>query len=366
MREEWADDTRANGAPTGFLAEIDRPALVALLALAADAAGADTMTLCVSGHGLRWRRPPPCAADSGTLEFIPCNRAEGAGASAPAPSGAPCPCGHAIPLRSGQSGIEAFLCPGVAPRAGRHRWRLCALALQASALISLHGELKQQSVLSGESDHRVKNALQSVASYLHLHEMRADDTDTRDVLAAAGRHVHAIALIHDALSRTGPTPTIRIDRYMERLAGLLNTLMPDDVTLNVGFPSVTVAPDVATGIAMIANEFVTNSAKHAFPPGRRGSVTIKGDADGITLRRVTMMDDGIGADRTGAGSGLGGKIIDAAARKLGCQIDHTPDINGGCRLVLTFFGSNEPETTARDCRPCDTESLYGLALPPQP
>jgi hypothetical protein len=85
--------------------------------------------------------------------------------------------------------------------------------------------------------------------------------------------------------------------------------------------------DRAISIGLIVNELVTNAVKYGFPGEAKGTVM-------VTLKRVpgelrlTVADDRQGLDPQRADSGLGGRLVDGFAEKLGGQVDRKSDSQG--------------------------------------
>ena len=75
------------------------------------------------------------------------------------------------------------------------------------------------------------------------------------------------------------------------------------------------------------NELVTNAVKYGFPGEAEGTVM-------VTLKRVpgelrlTVADNGQGLDPRRADSGLGRKLVDGFAQKLGGQVERKSDSQG--------------------------------------
>lgn len=331
--EDHAADAETGGLPDA----LDRSAVGALLTLAAEATGADAAAIYAGGRCLGLRTGPSTQTPE-DLETTACpggcrpqrvdtRRVRGTTRSA---------FSHVLPLRIDGAPLCACLClSGAAPaRAGAGT--LEALIAEASAHLSLHLGRAREAVLAAEADHRIKNALQSVASYLRLQEAHTGDADARRALAAAGRHVRTIALIHDEIGRAGGAETVRLDHTMERLAALFDALTPEPVTLAVNLPPLILPRESAALVAIIANEFVTNAAKHALRPG--GSVTVRITSalppDGRL--ELTMTDDGPGFPPGKGSGGLGLRIVETAAAKLGASLAIGPGADGGCRLILSF------------------------------
>ena len=95
--------------------------------------------------------------------------------------------------------------------------------------------------------------------------------------------------------------------------------------------------DDAIPIALFLVEAVTNATKYAFGDEKGGEISIdlKHEASGnVTL---TVSDDGVGFDSTGAArKGLGSKLMSAFSRQLGAEltIDSAPGEGTNIRLHM--------------------------------
>jgi two-component sensor histidine kinase len=79
------------------------------------------------------------------------------------------------------------------------------------------------------------------------------------------------------------------------LDNLIVTLRSDSISFkkNIDVPQMQIAADKATLISLVLNEILTNSAKHAFPDGRKGEIRIDISRDGRSLG-LTVSDNGVG------------------------------------------------------------------------
>jgi two-component sensor histidine kinase len=82
------------------------------------------------------------------------------------------------------------------------------------------------------------------------------------------------------------------------------------------------SPDAATSVALLVNELISNAYKHAYPPGRGGTIRIRlnNEEDGLAV--LTITDDGLGMV-SGPRTGSGLNIAQALARKLGGELQIT-------------------------------------------
>ncbi len=183
-----------------------------------------------------------------------------------------------------------------------------------------------------EIDHRVKNSLQLVSSLLQMQASRSGSEEVRDALASAGGRVRAISSIHAALNRSSGSSgssTVRLREHAERLVEELRAGAPDGVEIALAADEIVLRSSEATSLAILVNEFVTNSLKHAFPDGREGRVSLDIRRDGDRVR-ARFSDDGVGhaAGGRSAQEGLGTRIMHAVGQQLGATLDLVADVDG--------------------------------------
>ncbi|MEM1129432.1 MAG: histidine kinase dimerization/phosphoacceptor domain -containing protein [Pseudomonadota bacterium] len=201
----------------------------------------------------------------------------------------------------------------------------------------LQAALDLQDALRFEIDHRVKNSLQLVESFLRLQASGSGNPEVEDHLRVAGRRVSAIASVHDALNSTAASTHVPLVGYCRDVAENLAATAPGHVQIDVagaGDEEIAVPVRIATSVAIVVNEFATNAFKYGFPDGRPGRVTIRIDRDGPDLA-VRLADDGVGfsGDAPAQGTGLGHRIITACIEQH--EGRHQLDSGtGGTRLDL--------------------------------
>ncbi|MFZ7090684.1 histidine kinase dimerization/phosphoacceptor domain -containing protein [Primorskyibacter sp. 2E233] len=217
---------------------------------------------------------------------------------------------------------------------------LRVMADQVMRQLDLRRALAAEEVLRDEIDHRVKNSLQTVSSFLRIYRMRAQYDETRDILEAVNRRVTAVAELHAALYQSGTQGEVALDDYLGRMVSLLTQQAPPGIRLNSDLAFVMAEPQTASALALIVSEFVANAYKHAFPQGTKGQVRIA-----LTTTKDAMVlaceDDGSGGGAPATDStGIGMRLMDAAAEQLGGTLQAGPDV-GGYRLRLVI--PNRPE-----------------------
>lgn len=197
--------------------------------------------------------------------------------------------------------------------------------------------LRQAQILKEEIDHRVGNSLQQVVTLLRLQARAQANVNAAsvEVIEDAQRRVEAIASFHTRLGRLSSGNTVDLAELVDGLVEDLSQSIPPHVRVHHEAESGVIMARLALAVATMVNEFIANSVKHAFPDGRTGQIHIaaKWSEDSLTIE---LRDDGVGIDSTGTGSrgsGLGMKVIEAAAMTLGAEMTPLPGPGTGMRLV---------------------------------
>jgi two-component sensor histidine kinase len=203
---------------------------------------------------------------------------------------------------------------------------------------SLRQALEHQKVLVNEINHRVKNSLQLVASMFSLQATATQNAELAQSLQEATSRVTAVARIHERLYRTADIGTVDLASYLADICEDLAGLAPQcEVKYEPAGP-IPIATDRAVRVALLLTELMTNAAKHAYPEGRQGHVTVRlVRADEGTVR-LAVQDQGEGlptafdVERSG---GLGLKIVRALLTQTGATLSihrHQP----GSEFVIDF------------------------------
>ena len=198
--------------------------------------------------------------------------------------------------------------------------------------------LEQNDVLRQEVDHRVKNSLQQVVSFLALQEKRSKDAVTATMLAEARGRVAAVASVHDHLHRSMSADRIQVQQFLKGLTRTISENRPSHVgEIGVDADPFELRSDRIMALGLVTNELISNAIKHAFPEGRDGKVHVgfkKGENDCI----LTVRDDGVGLPAgfdPAASRGLGMRVLSALASQLRGTLKHASDATGS-RFELHF------------------------------
>ena len=224
---------------------------------------------------------------------------------------------------------------------------LSILARRVMRELDLRLALRDQDVLRNEMDHRVKNSLQTVASYVRVYQgqMKKGEIDASDVLDAVARRIEAVSALHAALHKSDDGREVELDDYLGQLVDYLKDSVPNNVTIRLAAIAASVESQTANAVGMIVSEFVANSVKHGFRDRAEGRVLIQmtTDADGL---HIECRDNGVGVnsvsgsqvsdgERPSRNSGLGTRLVASAASQIGAKLTRTSD-ESGYQLRLTL------------------------------
>ncbi len=158
--------------------------------------------------------------------------------------------------------------------------------------------LAEKDALLKEVHHRVKNNLQIISSLLNLQFDRVPDPGLRAMVMESQQRIRAMALVHEQLYRS--ETLMRLDTRVF-LDSLVSSLVRSYAVSGAPVEAVVDADpmpldlDVAIPIALVINELVSNSLKHAFVgPAATPQllVSLRRAPDG--RRRLVVADTGVG------------------------------------------------------------------------
>jgi len=160
--------------------------------------------------------------------------------------------------------------------------------------------LREKEVLLKEIHHRVKNNLQVISSLLRLQARSAISAELKTALRESENRIGTIALLHQLLYQSRDIVEISLRSYIEQLcSNILKTFeVGDKVSLDVCGEDTQVDLNVALPCGLLVTEIVTNSVKHAFPEGLKGSVRAELKLTQPDMIELLIGDDGIGFEES--------------------------------------------------------------------
>jgi two-component sensor histidine kinase len=147
-------------------------------------------------------------------------------------------------------------------------------------------------------------------------------------------------MVHEVLYRSANFEGVEMQAYFDRLVDYLSTAYEGSyrgIACEVRAGDIILDLDDAIPVALIVNELVSNSFKHAFPDRRRGRVSIE-MSQTETERILVVCDDGVGFKATEhdhrTERGLGTELIHALAAQLRASLERKDE--GGGQVRLSF------------------------------
>ena len=193
-----------------------------------------------------------------------------------------------------------------------------ARAAAAEAASAITNSRSETEIMLRELQHRMKNNLQVIVSFLALQGRQSSTDEARERIAARGL--------------TGRVK-VEMRDYLTALCANIDPRRPQ-VTLDTDFDAATMPLDRAVPVGLIVNELVTNSVKYAFDD--EGGIiriafrlnTVVGEAE------LSVADNGRGMGPTRPGS-LGLRLVESLTRQLGGRLA-IGKVPKGTMTTLTF------------------------------
>lgn len=165
---------------------------------------------------------------------------------------------------------------------------------------ALQASVAEKDLLLREIHHRVKNNLQVIASLLNLQLDGRTDPTLVQAMRDSQNRIRSMALIHTKLYESQDLSNVDFGGFVRDLSRILSHSFgaaSRGISFQVDAGTLALGVDTVIPCSLIINELVTNSLRHAFPPGQRGLITISMQPDaGDYVLRVTDDGPGLPAD----------------------------------------------------------------------
>jgi two-component sensor histidine kinase len=196
---------------------------------------------------------------------------------------------------------------------------------QTNILVSKQND--EKTVMLKEIHHRVKNNLQIITSLLRLQSRELKDIESIQHFKDATNRIIAMALIHDKMYQSDSLSKINLLNYLNKLIDDLILSYSIEIPINKTIKSDIhlISPKSLVSIALIFNELVSNSLKHAFKTTEKGTINIQVmNSKENTI--ITYTDNGIWLEKQKDYS-FGVELIETLTEQLDGEL--TRDISNG-------------------------------------
>ena len=211
---------------------------------------------------------------------------------------------------------------------------LVAAAVQRIGLINtLRERAAEKEKLLEELQHRVKNNLQTITSLVRLQSAAASSKEVRQELDKITHRIDTLRIVYEKLQTSGERDSVELGGY---LADLSNSLLRFHQGGKVAVRLITdaerlmVPVQTAVPLALITNEFITNSLKYAFPEGT-GTIGIRLEGVGEGAATLAIWDNGRGMAEDHK-PGIGMRLMNTLSREVASDAQWSHE--NGTRLIL--------------------------------
>jgi len=226
------------------------------------------------------------------------------------------------------------------------------LAVQLELAFKLVGDAKTHRremagrlALIQDTDHRVKNTIQSVAALLSLQARSCKVPEARAAIEEASARLGIFATVHELLHTKGEdSRAVDIADIIEKLAEALRAVRSDAdkrISLRVQADHVLLEPRIALPVALLVNEAITNAYKHAYPNSQEGEIFVRVARTANGGVRIGIQDDGVGMSVGIHEGALGLSLMRSFASQLGGHLAVSSD--DGTSIQLTLY-DEAPDT----------------------
>lgn len=162
---------------------------------------------------------------------------------------------------------------------------------------NLKKALKEKEYLFRELHHRVKNNLQLISSIINLQIKDTNNSEVKTLLIESQQKLKSMALIHDFVYDTGTSDKINLSDYLDFLSKeIYRSVVKHFSQIQLQRE---IQKDIVTSVktalpcGLIINELLINSAKHAFPGDKKGTIRIALQSGENSLQ-LSVSDNGTG------------------------------------------------------------------------
>jgi len=159
--------------------------------------------------------------------------------------------------------------------------------------------LKEKKVLLAEIHHRVKNNLQVVSSLLGMTRTRTDNPEAVELLSRAQSRVFTMALIHSQLYENDRFTDIDMGKHARQLMLHLTQIYgkEKDITPVIRASDITLSLTYAVPCAMVLNELIANTFKHAYREEEEGIIEVTMERSPDDKFSLMVKDYGVGVPK---------------------------------------------------------------------
>jgi two-component sensor histidine kinase len=180
--------------------------------------------------------------------------------------------------------------------------------------------LVEKEVILSEVHHRIKNNMATIAGLLTIQSSLDEGGPAENILQTASNRIRSMAVLYEKLFLSNNKQQVSMKEYFSTLLGEILETFPNSglVTLRLTLDDAVLTAHMASPLGILLNELMTNSMKHAFPEGTKGTISVASSVEAGRLQ-LEYRDDGVGfseATEAANPSGFGRRLIGMMVRQL--------------------------------------------------
>lgn len=194
-------------------------------------------------------------------------------------------------------------------------------------------EARIKSVMLLEIHHRIKNNLQIVSGLLGFQMVHSSNEELKLKLQDSQSRIESIAGIHDVLYNSDDQNAVSVKNNVENIITYYKKLFPRKVIYTLNIDATVLEMDKATPFALLLNELIINSNKHAFTATESPEININFKKKGENYM-FEYFDNGNFIKKEDKKKSMGMRIIGMMNTQLKGSM-HIEEANG-FKLTLHF------------------------------
>ncbi|HEY1040339.1 MAG TPA: sensor histidine kinase, partial [Bacteroidia bacterium] len=201
----------------------------------------------------------------------------------------------------------------------------------------LRKSLSEREILLGEIHHRVKNNLAIISALSSMQRDNLKEEEDRKIFEDTKSRIYTMALIHNQLYHNKSFAKIEFVEYVKKFCDNIAQSHQGKKEISIDQKIEDIGIDIKTAIplALILNELITNSFKHAFKDRETGSITIGLMNVENNCLKCWVSDSGVGMNEEMlAKGGMGMEIVNSLADQIDAKLSY--EKKDGSHFTLTF------------------------------
>lgn len=198
---------------------------------------------------------------------------------------------------------------------------------------ALQDALGQNQTLLRELQHRVKNNIQQMLTLIKLSSRGHTSPDVSAVVRSAHGRLSAMAAAQEAIYQTNAFGAVPAQDVLRRIVLAAARMHGVSDAISVVLDEVCLTREEAHCLAMIANELVTNAARHGAQK-TGGTIAVTFSDDGTTCR-LDVCDAGPGLPDLASYRASGLTLVRNLCRQIGGRLDIVSN-SDGARCTVHF------------------------------